>query len=184
MYIKLLLSFAYIGALTFGGGYAMLPMFQRELVEKNGWLTEEEMTDLFSISQCLPGIIAVNTAVFVGYKQKGVLGGIAATLGVVLPSLIIILLIAALLSNLADIPIVQKAFTGLRVCVSVLIINAVFKLRKHSIVDLPATLIFITVFVLSVFMFLPVAVLIAAAGVCGIVITLLRKGEAPKGDAE
>ena len=162
----------------------MLPMFQRELVEKNKWLTEEELTDIFSISQCLPGIIAANTAIFVGFKQKGILGGIVSALGVALPSVIIILVIAAFLTNFADIPIVQKAFTGLRVCVSVLIINAVIKLRKNSIVDLSTALIFLAVFLLSVFRVLPVALLVAIAGVFGIAISLLRDRATPKGDAE
>ena len=184
MYLKLLLSFAYIGAFTFGGGYAMLPMFKRELVDKNGWLTEEELADLFSISQCLPGIIAVNAAVFVGHKHKGVSGSIAAALGVVLPSIIVIMCIAVFVSNFADIPLVQKAFTGLRICVSVLIINVIFNLRKHSIIDLPTTLIFIAIFVVSVFMLLPVAVLVALAGVTGIIISSLRNVTPPKGDAE
>jgi len=176
MYRKLFLTFAYIGAFTFGGGYSMLPMFQRELVEKNNWLTEEEMTDLFSIGQCLPGIIAVNTAVFVGHKHKGALGGAIAALGVVVPSIVVIMLIAAFLANFADIPAVQRAFIGLRVCVSVLIINAVVKLRKHAIVDLPSILIFITVFLLSMFTSLHVAILVVASGFCGIVISSLRKG--------
>jgi len=184
MYIKLLLSFAYIGAFTFGGGYSMLPMFQRVLVEKNKWITEEELTDLFSISQCLPGIIAANAAIFVGHKHKGILGGVVAAIGVALPSLIVIMIIAAFLTNFVEIPIVQKAFTGLRVCVSVLIINAVLKLRKNSIVDMPAALIFISIFLLAVFKVLPVALLVAIAGVFGIAISLIRRRAAPKGDAE
>ena len=183
MYLKLLLSFSYIGAFTFGGGYAMLPMFQRVLVERNKWLTDEEMADLFSIGQCLPGIIAANTAVFVGHKQKGVAGGIVAALGVVLPSLVVIMLIAAFLSNFADIPAVQNAFTGLRVCVSVLIINVVIKLRKHSIVDLTSALIFSAVFVISAFMLLPVAAIVALAGACGVVVSLLREKISPKEEA-
>ena len=181
MYIQLLLTFSYIGAFTFGGGYAMLPMFQRELVEKKRWLTGSEMTDLFSISQCLPGIIAVNTAVFVGHKQKGVLGGIVAALGVVLPSVIAITLIAAFLSNFADIPAVQKAFIGLRVCVSVLIINAVFKLRKNAVVDIPTACIFLVAFIVAVLTSLPVALLIATAGVCGIAVSMFRR-RAPADD--
>jgi len=183
MYLKLLLSFAYIGAFTFGGGYAMLPMFQRELVEKKQWLTDEEITDLFSISQCLPGVIAVNTAVFVGHKQKGVSGGIVAAMGVVLPSLIIIMAIAAFLTSFADIPVVQNAFKGLRVCVSVLIINAVIKLRKNSVIDMPTVLIFVAVFLLSIYMILPVAALVAIAGVCGIAISMLHKRFPPKSEA-
>ena len=175
MYRKLFLTFAYIGAFTFGGGYSMLPMFQRELVEKNGWVTEEEITDFFSICQCLPGIIAANTAVFVGYKHKGVLGGIVAALGVATPSIVVILIIAAFLTYFADIPTVQRAFVGIRVCVSVLIVNAVIKLRKHSIVDLPSVLIFLVVFLLSVLTNLHIALLVAAAGVSGIVISSIRK---------
>ena len=175
MYIKLLLTFAYIGAFTFGGGYAMLPMFQRELVEKNKWLSEEEMIELFSISQCLPGIIAANTAIFVGHKHKGVPGGVVSAFGVALPSLIIILILAAFLSNFAEIPVVQSAFTGLRVCVSVLIINAVIKLRKHSLVDLQTSVIFIAVFLLSVYTSIPVAFLVIAAGILGVAISLTRK---------
>jgi len=181
IYLKLLFSFSYIGVFTFGGGYSMLPMFQRVLVEKNKWLAEEELTDLFSISQCLPGIIAANTAVFVGYKQKGILGGIAAALGVALPSLIIILAIAASLSHFTDIPIVQKAFTGLRVCVSVLIINVVIKLRKHSVIDIASALVFAAVFLVSVFKLLPIAFIVVLAGLCGIIITMLR-GKAKGGD--
>ena len=162
----------------------MLPMFQRELVEKNNWVTEEEITDLFSISQCLPGIIAANTAVFVGHKHKGIPGGIVAALGVALPSVIVILIIAAFLSNFADIMVVQRAFAGLRVCVSVLILNAAFKLRKHSIVDLTSVAIFTAVFILSVFMVLPVALLVLFAGICGIGFSLLRKKNVQGGDPE
>ena len=184
MYLKLLLTFAYIGAFTFGGGYSMLPMFQRELVEKKSWLTEEELTDIFSISQCLPGIIAANTAIFVGYKHKRVLGGIVSALGVAMPSIIIILIIATFLTNFVHIPVVQSAFTGLRVCVSILIINAVLKLRKNSIVDLPAALIFIAVFLLAVYNIISVAILVAVAGVFGIAFSLLRKRLSPKGDTE
>ena len=184
MYLKLLLSFAYIGAFTFGGGYAMLPMFQRELVEKKGWLTEEEMTDLFSISQCLPGIIAANTAIFVGYKYKGIIGGVVAALGVALPSVVVIMLIAAFLSNFAEITFVKSAFTGLRVCVSVLIINAVLKLRKHSVVDISTGIIFIFVFILSIYMSVPVALLVIVAGICGVAISLVQKRISPEGDSK
>jgi chromate transporter len=162
----------------------MLPMFQRELVDKNKWLTVEELTDIFSISQCLPGIIAANTAIFTGYKHKGVLGGIVSAFAICLPSIFFILIIAAFLTNFAEIPIVQRAFTGLRVCVSILIINAVLKLRKNSIIDLPSALIFVAVFVLAVYKVLPVAILVAIAGFFGIAISLLRNRFTPKGDAK
>ena len=175
MLLKLFLSFSYIGAFTFGGGYSMLPMFQRELVEKKGWLTESEMTDLFSIGQCLPGVIAVNTAVIAGHKQKGTLGSIAAALGVAFPSVVFILIIAAFFTNFADFPVVQKAFVGLRVCVSILIINTVIKLWKAAIADKLAIVIFAAVFFISVITSIPVAILVVAAGASGLGISALRK---------
>ena len=91
--LKLFLAFAKIGAVTFGGGYAMLPILQRDIVAKHKWATEDELLDYFAIGQCTPGVIAVNTATFVGYKNKGILGGIFATLGVVFPSIVIITII-------------------------------------------------------------------------------------------
>ena len=126
-------SFFTIGALTFGGGYAMLPMLERELVEKHRWVTQEEILNYFAIGQCTPGVIAVNTATFVGYKLKKVVGGIVATLGVISPSLIIIMTIAAVLSNFADIAWVQHAFAGIRVAVCALILSSVVKLVKSNV---------------------------------------------------
>ena len=115
--LDLFFTFARIGGLTFGGGYAMLPMLQKEVVEKRKWATEEEIMDYYAIGQCTPGIIAVNTATFVGQSTAGIAGGIFATLGVVFPSLIIITLIAAFLQNFAELAVVQYAFSGIRVCV-------------------------------------------------------------------
>ena len=175
IYLQLFLSFAYIGAVSFGGGYSMLPMFQRELVQKKGWLTESEMIDYFSVSQCLPGIIAANAAVFVGYKQKGVPGGIISAIGAVFPSLVVITIIAALMANFADAPLVQSAFAGIRVCVSVLIINTVAKLWKQAIVDKIAALFFAAVFLVSIFSNVSVAILVAVAAVAGIAVNTLRK---------
>ena len=102
LYLDLFLTFAKVGVCTFGGGYAMLPILQREVVEKKGWVTEEEVTDYFAIGQCTPGIIAVNTSVFIGYRQRGVPGGIAAALGVVFPSFVVITIIAAFLTKFCD----------------------------------------------------------------------------------
>ena len=143
------LTFARIGGLTFGGGYAMLPMLQREVVEKHHWATEEELADYYAIGQCTPGVIAVNTATFIGYRQAGIIGGIFATLGVVFPSLVIITVIAAFLTNFADLEVIQYAFEGIRVCVCVLIFNAVQKLWKKSVIDRPTTVIFLLVFLVS-----------------------------------
>lgn len=143
------LTFARIGGLTFGGGYAMLPMLQREVVEKHHWATEDELADYYAIGQCTPGVIAVNTATFIGYRQAGIMGGIFATLGVVFPSLVIITVIAAFLTNFADLEVIQYAFEGIRVCVCVLIFNAVQKLWKKSVIDRPTTVIFLLVFLVS-----------------------------------
>lgn len=143
------LAFARIGGLTFGGGYAMLPMLQREVVERHHWATEEELADYYAIGQCTPGVIAVNTATFVGYRQAGIVGGVSATLGVVFPSVVIITVIAAFLTNFAELAVVRYAFEGIRVCVCVLIFNAVQKLWKKSVIDQPTTVIFLLVFLVS-----------------------------------
>ena len=170
--LSLFLSFARIGVLTFGGGMAMLPMLQREIVESKAWCTEEELTDYYAIGQCTPGIIAVNTATFVGQKQAGIAGGIAATLGLVFPSLVIIVAIAALLSNFAEIPAVQNAFAGIRVCVCVLIINAVVKLWKKTVIDPCTLVIFLAVFAGAVFTPLSPVVFVLLSAAAG----LLLKG--------
>lgn len=166
----LFLAFAKVGVMTFGGGYAMLPILQREIVENRGWATEEELTDYYAIGQCTPGIIAVNTATFVGQKLGGAAGGIAATLGVVFPSLVIITVIAALLSNFAGIPAVQHAFAGVRVCVCVLIANAVVKLLKKTVVDTPALLIYLAVLALAVFTDLSPVIFVVAAAAAGVAV--------------
>ena len=171
---KLFYTFATVGVTTFGGGYAMLPALQREVVEKRRWATEEEVMDWYAIGQCTPGVIAVNTATFVGQKQKGVLGGIAATLGVVFPSLVIITIIAAFIRNFADLPAVQNAFAGIRACVCVLILNAVVKLWKKSVVDWKAFLIFAVVFLGSVFLDLSPVLYVLAAALAGVVIKSLE----------
>ena len=143
--LQLYWIFFKIGATTFGGGYAMLPMLQREIVEKKHWATEEELLDYFAVGQCTPGIIAVNTATFVGCKHKGLAGGILASLGIVSPSLIIITIIAAVLENFAHIPAVQNAFAGIRVAVCVLILNSVVKLYKKAVKDKLTLLVFLVV---------------------------------------
>lgn len=160
----LFLTFCKIGALTFGGGYAMLPLIQREIVENKKWSTEKEILDYYAVGQCTPGVIAVNTATFIGYKLRGIIGGIVATLGVIFPSIVIILIIATFLQNFADLAIVQSAFAGIRVAVVALIITTVVKLIKSSIKDYLGVIIAIIAFVISAFIGLsPVYVVIAAA---------------------
>lgn len=162
--------FARIGGLTFGGGYAMLPILQKEVVENRGWATEEELLDYYAIGQCTPGIIAINTATFIGYRRRGILGGIAATLGVAFPSLIIITVIAACIQQFADLPVVKNAFAGIRVCVCVLILNAVMKLWKKSVIDKMSLIIFVAIFFGMLLTDVSPILLILLAGVCGAVI--------------
>ena len=152
IYLQLFLTFAKIGVVTFGGGAAMLPILQREVVENKHWATEEELVDYYAIGQCTPGIIAVNTATFVGQKLKGLSGGIFATLGMVFPSLVIISILAGLITNFADLAWVQNAFAGIRACVCVLIFNATVRLMKKSVVDKRTAVIFVVVLLGSVFL--------------------------------
>ena len=168
IYPDLFLTFAKVGVMTFGGGYAMLPILQREVVENKGWATEEELTDYFAIGQCTPGIIAVNTATFIGQKNKGVLGGIIATLGLVFPSLVIISLLAGVIEAFSHLAWVGHAFGGIQVCVCVLILNAVVKLYKKACID-PATFaIFLIVTLGSFFTSLSPVIFVLAAAVAGI----------------
>lgn len=165
---ELFLTFMQVGGLTFGGGYAMLPILQREVVEKRGWATDEELTDYFAVGQCTPGIIAVNTATFVGQKQAGVLGGIVATLGIVAPSLVIISILAGFINTFAELAVVKNAFAGIRVCVCVLILNAVCKLWKGSVKSKLALAIFAVVTLGSLFFDLSPVLFVVVAAVLGI----------------
>lgn len=143
------ITFAKVGVMTFGGGYAMLPILEREVVENKGWATEEELLNYFAVGQCTPGIIAVNTATFIGYKYKGISGGIFATAGVIFPSLVIIIILAAFLQNFAEIPFVIKAFAGIRAVVAALVINAVIKFFKSGVKDLTGFFIFLAAFIIA-----------------------------------
>ena len=175
---QLFVTFAIVGVTTFGGGYAMLPALQREVVDKRKWASDEEVMDWYAIGQCTPGVIAVNTATFVGQKQAGVIGGIFATLGVVFPSLVIITIIAAFIQNFAHLAVVQKAFAGIRVCVCVLILNAVVKLWKKSVVDWKTLVIFAAVFAGSVFLSVSPVVYVVIAALAGIVVKELEANRA------
>ena len=165
---QLFLTFAKVGVMTFGGGMAMLPILQREVVEDKGWATDEELVDYFAIGQCTPGIIAVNTATFIGQKQAGIIGGIVATLGIVFPSLIIITALAGVINSFSHLAWVQHAFAGIRVCVCVLIFNAVVKLWKKAVVDKPTLVICLLVILgstLTEFSPIVFVILAAAAGI-------------------
>ena len=164
---ELFSSFARIGGFTFGGGYAMLPMLQKEVVEKRQWATEDEMLDYFAIGQCTPGVIFINTATFIGYKQKGIPGAIAATVGSVFPSLCIVMFIAAVLKNFAELAVV----------VSVLILNAVMGLRKKSIVDKLCVVIAAVSFLVSVWVDISPVWIVLAAAILGIAVSCGREAK-------
>lgn len=175
-YIDLFLVFARIGGLTFGGGYAMLPMLKKEVVENRGWATEEELLDYYAIGQCTPGIIAVNTATFVGFKKKKILGGIAATLGVVFPSIVIITIITLFLRNFAQIEIVRHAFAGIRVCVCVLILDAIISLGKKSLKNGFSWVIFIVAAFVTLLAGISPIIIVLASGLAGLVYSKLNEG--------
>ena len=178
-------TFARIGAVTFGGGYAMLPILERELVDKRRWTTLDDLRDYFSIGQCTPGIIAMNVSTFIGEKRAGIPGALVATTGFLTAPVAIILVIAAFLTNFADLALVQHAFAGIRVCVCVLIVQAVLRLWKKSVVDKATLALYIVVFALNAFSSLlpvkiPAAVLVLLSGAAGILISM-RKGRAGSG---
>lgn len=171
----LFLTFCRIGGLTFGGGYAMLPMIQEEVVKKRKWATEAEVLDYYAVGQCTPGVIAVNTATFIGYKNKGIPGAIAATIGVVFPSLIIIMIIAAFIKNFASLEVVQNAFSGIRVAVAVLIVKAIINLWQTGIKDIWGVVIFIIALSASLLLdFSPIYIVIGAV-IAGIILNSFRK---------
>ena len=177
-YLELFLTFAKMGVMTFGGGMAMLPILQREVVEDRHLATEEELVDYYAIGQCTPGIIAVNTATFVGQKRKGALGGIVATLGMVFPSLVIISILAGLITNFSSVTWVQDAFAGIQVCVCVLIFNAVVKLLKKSVIDKRTSVIFLLVMIGSTLLNLSPVWFVLLAALAGIVLKNLEGGAA------
>lgn len=178
LYLDLFLTFAKVGVCTFGGGYAMLPILQREVVDGKGWATESELADYYAVGQCTPGIIAVNTATFVGQKRKGALGGIVATLGMVFPSLVIISILAGLITNFSSVTWVQDAFAGIQVCVCVLIFNAVVKLLKKSVIDKRTSVIFLLVMIGSTLLNLSPVWFVLLAALAGIVLKNLEGGAA------
>ena len=173
--LELYWTFVKIGCVTFGGGYAMLPILERELVDKRQWTTMDDLRDYFSIGQCTPGIIALNVSTFIGEKRSGVKGAVAATVGFLTGPIVIILIIAMFLRNFASLPVVQHGFAGIRVCVCVLILQAVLRLWKKSVVD-PFTLgLYLAVFTLSALsgfgalpFRIPAAILVILSGLAGV----------------
>ena len=162
----------------------MLPILQRELAEKRDWTNQQELADYYAVGQCTPGVIAVNTATFVGSKRFGVLGGIVATAGVIFPSLVIIMLIAAFLRNFAELEFVKNAFAGIRVAVCALVLNSILKLRKKSLVDVFAVIIFLVLLAVAVFTDLSPVWLVIAGGAAGLIISNIKAAYEKKRKAD
>jgi chromate transporter len=166
-FLDLFLTFLKMGCLTFGGGYALLPVLEREVIKKKQWLTMSEAMDYYTVAQVTPGVIAVNVSTFIGYKRKGVAGGIAATLGFILPGAALVTAAAVFLGRFAELPPVKSAFVGIRVAVGALILDTVVKLCRGVFRDRTALVIFILAFALSAAASANPILLIVAAGVAG-----------------
>ena len=165
----LFFTFAKIGVMTFGGGYAMLPILEREVVTNHGWATSEQMLDYYAIGQCTPGIIAANVATFIGYSERGVFGAIFATLGMLFPSLLIITSLASVLQLFQDNVYVQKAFGGIRIAVCALIASTVIKLAKKTIRSIIAAIITIATLCLELFLGVSPVIIVASVIVFGLI---------------
>lgn len=184
MFFDLYITFFRIGILTFGGGLTMLPLLKYELVETKKWITEERLLDCYAIGQCTPGIIAVNTATYVGYLKKGVLGGIFATLGMVSPSVIIITLVATFLQNFMEYAIIQHALMGIRGAVCALMLNTVVSLAKKSLLDVKSVIICAVALVLALFSPVPTILIIILAGISGVIIEKINSKKNMKNRVE
>lgn len=162
--LDLYLTFVKIGIMTFGGGYAMLPILEREVVDKKKWATSEEILDYYAIGQSTPGIIAINTATFCGYKKAKNIGGIVASLGFITPSIIIIILIAGFLKNFSHIAAIQHAFSGIRIAVSALVLYSVIKmLKKNATTPFKFCVFLLTFLAIAYFDLSPVLIVIVVA---------------------
>jgi chromate transporter len=179
-FIELFVTFLRLGVLTFGGGYAMIPVVERELINKKGWTDMDEVMNYYTIAQITPGIIAVNLSTFVGYKRKGPLGGLVATLGFVLPGISFITAIAICLSSFADLAVVRHAFTGIRVAVCALIVDTVIKLVRGVFKNKKAVVMYLVAFALSAVWSVSPMLLVIASGLLGLLI--FRQKAAPAGD--
>lgn len=167
-------AFFRIGLLTFGGGLAMLPMLRREVVEKYKWVTEEEMLDIYAIGQCTPGIIAINTATYIGYKKGGITGGIVATFGEVSPSLIIIILIASVLQNFMDNIYLLQAFAGIRIVVCGLMMTTVVQMAKIGVKNYIGALLFCLAVVIALFTPVSTVIIIIVAAILGVIMDRVK----------
>lgn len=174
---SLFLAFLKIGSFTFGGGYAMLPIIQREIVQTHGWASDEDITDFFAIGQVTPGIIAVNTATFVGYQVAGSLGAFVATLGVILVPVLLITGLASVLIQFSELALVKHAFSGIKAGVVVLIGDAIYRLTKTALTDKVAITIFIGVILISLLLSLSPVLVVLTVGLLGALRLALKQGD-------
>ncbi len=179
-YRRLFIAFFRIGLFAFGGGFAMLPLIEKEVVDRHRWAEKEEILDIFALTQSVPGSVGVNTAVFIGGRLHGIPGAIAALLGVVTPSVLIILIIAHFFSQFQSNPYVSKAFAGIRGAIIGLIAAAGLRIARSSIFDRFGLMVAVIAFVLSVFGVLPVVWLMISGGAAGyLYYTRSKKGGKP-----
>lgn len=174
--LRIFFSFFRVGALTFGGGYSIIPMLEKEAIDRYHWVTKEELLDFFAVSQCIPGIIASNMAIMVGNKIKKAPGAVAAAAGVITPSILIIMIIAAFLENFSHLSIVQNAFWGIRVIVAALIVSVIINMLKTGVIDKLTFVIFIAVFLCATLLSLSPIWYVVGAALCGLLASRLRKG--------
>ncbi len=173
--IQLFLSFFTVGAITFGGGYAMLPFLEREMCEKNKWITNDQLLDFYAIAQCTPGVIAINVATYIGYNKRGILGAMVASLAVISPSMIIITLITAIFTNFQNNVYVIRAISGIKVVVCAMMTHTIYKMTKKSIVDISSFLLFIAA-IISVFIFnINIIIILLSGLILGLLIKQIKR---------
>lgn len=172
---ELFLVFLKVGTFTFGGGYAMLPLIHNEIVKGKNWISEEEMIDCLALSQSLPGMIAVNTAIYIGYKKKGITGSFAASLGAILPAFVSILIILIFLSSIEDNPYVNGAFEGIKAASVALIAVAAYKVGRQVIKGKFGIFVTVSAFLLVVFVGINAIWAIVFGGLAGLTFYLFRR---------
>jgi len=183
-YAYIFWTFIKIGASVFGGGYAMIPVLERELIKKKGWLSLTEMMEYYTIAQITPGIIMINVATFVGCKRKGAMGGIVATLSVITPGILLMVIVSMFIERFAEYETVRHAFTGIRVAVCALILDTVIKLFRHSPPKKSGIVIFAVVLILSAVFSASPALLILGAGAAGFLLYCPPKRKPPNDNKE
>ncbi len=181
MLLDLFLTYAKIGAMTFGGGYAMLPILKREIVERKKWVTEADIIDCYAIGQCTPGVIAVNAATLVGYQKKGFLGGLVATLGVITPPMLIIMSIATVLQTFSENEYVKHALAGMNVAICAVIALTIFNLVKKTWKNIPSVVIGLVVLGVTLAFDIPTVIIVVVAAAVGIVVFNVKNKRAKDG---